>query len=470
MSESNEKGVKILVADDDPTSRRLLGVLLRRSGHEVVETTDGMQAMQRFDETFSLAVLDLDMPKASGLDCMRFLHKNYPDIPIIFVSSAGIDDVVRLMKEGAFWFLPKPIDGRKLNGLVSEALKRTEGTAKAVNGKPSAESSGKKKESVAASAPASSSKKAPLIGSSMAVKQLLAKVDRLSSLKENVLISGESGTGKSTLARYIHQKSENRDGAFVSVSCAALPKDLLEAELFGHEKGAFTGAVASRAGRAELAHNGTLFLDEIGDMPLELQPKLLTFLEEREITRIGSNETKKVDVRIIAATLKDLSTLSDQGGFRSDLFFRLNVLNIHIPPLRDRKEDIPEIARGLLVRISSRRQTGGFEISDEALATLADYDWPGNVRELENVLERASAFCKDRKIDLADLIIDEKRPAPDEASSQLLIGGLPLDEVERRAIIETLKLTNGNKAAAARKLEISERSIYNKLKRLNIEA
>ena len=245
--QSANNSVKILVADDDPTSRRLLGVLLRRAGHEVVETSDGMQAMQCCDETFSLAVLDLDMPKASGLDCMRFLHKNYQDMPILFVSSAGIDDVVRLMKEGAFWFLPKPIDGRKLNTLVVEALKNRESQA-AVESKVTKPTTSSKS-TVAASAPAvgKSSQKAPLIGSSMAIKQLLAKVDRLSGLKENVLISGESGTGKSTLARYIHQKSNNRDGAFVSVSCAALPKDLLEAELFGHEKGAFTGAVASRA-------------------------------------------------------------------------------------------------------------------------------------------------------------------------------------------------------------------------------
>ncbi len=451
--------VKVIIAEDEPTSRRLLAALLRRAGFEVIECSDGMDAIQKCDDSISVAVLDLDMPRASGMECMRYYQKNFPDLPIIFVSAAGIDDVVRLMKEGAFWFLPKPIDGKKLSSLVTEAINRSAKVKNSLSvAAPRAEDEGS----------GESSRSGPLLGRSMAMRQVVAKVDRLAGLNENVLITGESGTGKSTLARYIHQKSAVHEGEFVAVSCAAIPRDLLEAELFGHEKGAFTGAVAARVGRAELADKGTLFLDEIGDMPLDLQPKLLTFLENRNIQKIGSNDTKKVDVRIIAATLRDLSSMCDSKEFRSDLFFRLNVMNLHIPPLRERKEDVQDIATHILLKISQRRGVDEFVITEDAVSALTDYDWPGNVRELENVLERASAFCKEGRIDLADLIMDEKLPAIDERSSQLLIGGLPLEEVERMAIIETLKLTKGNKAAAARKLEISERSIYNKIKRLKI--
>ena len=452
--------VKVIIAEDEPTSRRLLAALLRRSGFEVVECSDGMDAIQKCNDSISVAVLDLDMPRASGMECMRYYQKNFPDLPIIFVSAAGIDDVVRLMKEGAFWFLPKPIDGKKLSALVTEAVSRS----KLVKAKVGVAAS-PIVESGETEGPKSTP---PLLGRSMAMRQVLAKVDRLAGLSENVLITGESGTGKSTLARYIHQKSSMNEGEFVAVSCAAIPRDLLEAELFGHEKGAFTGAVGARVGRAEMADKGTLFLDEIGDMPLDLQPKLLTFLENRTIQKLGSNDNKKVDVRIISATLRDLSSMCDSKEFRSDLFFRLNVMNLHIPPLRERREDIQDIASHILLKISQRRGAENFTITEEAVSALRDYDWPGNVRELENVLERASAFCKEGKVDLADLIMDEKLPAIDERSSQLLIGGLPLEEVERMAIIETLKLTKGNKAAAARKLEISERSIYNKIKRLKI--
>jgi DNA-binding NtrC family response regulator len=268
----------------------------------------------------------------------------------------------------------------------------------------------------------------------------------------------------------IHQMGPRASKPFVVVNCASLPRDLIEAELFGHTKGAFTGATDDRPGRAEVADGGTLFLDEVGDLPLELQPKLLTFLQDRTFQRIGSNKEIQVDVRVIAATHQNLALMCEKKSFRPDLFFRLNVLNLAVPPLRERVEDIPELAREILRRIGSRRSCEPLQIDDQATRVLQSHQWPGNIRELENVLERASAFCEGTVITAGDLGIDgTSSPSPSgEPAKTDSLAGQTLNEIEQRAILETLEACSGNKALAARQLGISEKSIYNKMKRHGI--
>lgn len=291
------------------------------------------------------------------------------------------------------------------------------------------------------------------------------QLDKIASLNCSVLITGETGTGKSTLARLIHQRSKRRESPFVAISCAALPRELLEAELFGYERGAFTGAIKARPGKLETANGGTLFLDEIGDMALELQPKLLMFLEDRVIERIGSNHSKKIDTRIISATLHDLSMMCVDKSFRNDLFFRLKVISLHIPPIREKSDHLPHLVRKLLNKIGVRHQIPDLVIEESAMAKILEYDWPGNVRELENCLERTILISGNSKICIKSIHIDKpvvNRRAIAEIPS-LSLGGLPLAHIERQAINQTLELCKGNKREAARYLGISEKSIYNKM-------
>jgi transcriptional regulator with GAF, ATPase, and Fis domain len=310
----------------------------------------------------------------------------------------------------------------------------------------------------------------PFIGQSAAARRVGEIINRIAALDSTVLLTGESGVGKGLVARLIHASSPRAARPLVTVSCTSLPRELVEAELFGHEKGAFTGAHERRPGRLEIADGGSLFLDEVGDMPLESQPKLLTFLQDRAFQRIGSNKTLAVDVRVIAATNQNLKAMCGERRFREDLYFRLNVLPIEIPPLRDRPEDILPIADYLLGRITQRRGSKPFELADEARRTLVAYHWPGNVRELDNVLQRTTAFSASTVIARDDLpaeILDASGAAPvDEERASL--AGLPLRDVERIAILDTLAACGGNRAEAARRLGISKKGIYIKMKRLGL--
>jgi DNA-binding NtrC family response regulator len=303
--------------------------------------------------------------------------------------------------------------------------------------------------------------------------ELIASVSRISQLNSTVYIGGESGTGKTTIARMIHQSGPRTDGPFIAINCASLPRELIESELFGHARGAFTGAVKDRIGKAEVANGGTLFLDEIGDLPIELQPKLLTFLQDRVIQRVGCNVVRPVDVRLIVATHRDLANMCHENRFRQDLYYRLNVLSIQLPPLRERINDLPQIACSVISSICDRQARKPVTLADETIAVLQSYHWPGNIRELENVLERAIAFTDGETIMPADLLFDGLPPA--EPSTQNPNSGLAdslagktLEEIEIQAILETLAANDGNKAKSARMLGISEKSIYNKMKRLNI--
>lgn len=444
---------RILVVDDDPGIRRLVRHSLEKGGYQVVEAEDGEKAKQAIHDDIPVVVLDIQMPHVSGLDCLRYIRTNHQDTHVIMLSAIDqVDVVVEAMKLGAFWYLTKQSLSDELVPLVGKAVRHSQLA---------------RENRQLRLAVGSARLPVKYVGASSSAKVLLERVEKISQLDSTVLITGESGTGKSLLARMIHEMGPRADKPFVIVSCAALPRDLLEAELFGYERGAFTGAVSGRPGRIEIADGGTLFLDEIGDMALELQPKLLVFLQDRIVQRIGSNKIQNVDVRIISATHQDLQKMCEERKFREDLFFRINVLSLDAPPLRDRLDDVIEIAESHLDYISLRRSCPPFNLTPDALDVIKAYHWPGNVRELENVLERATAFCKDNTITAEDLSLGDSRPM-EEAGVEASLAGRTLQDLEGQAIIDTLRQCKGNKAAAARMLGISEKSIYNKIDRLGL--
>jgi len=450
--------VRVLVADDDPLARHSVCHYLERFGYQTVEAADGRQAMQRMSDDIAIALLDLDMPKISGLKCLQFLREKFPETQAIVISGAGqIHDAVAAMKQGAIEYITKPFDPEQLLVHVVQAARN----ARVLWENRSLRAA------LGQSIPASE-----FSARSVASRRLVNQVARIAERDSTVLITGESGTGKTTIARMIHRHGPRSEHPFVAVNCASLPRDLIESELFGHAKGAFTGAVGERPGRAEIADGGTLFLDEIGDLPLELQPKLLTFLQDRTLQRVGSNEVKSVDVRVIAATHQDLADMCSQKRFRQDLFYRLNVLNLDVPPLRARREDMVDLADRVLQRIAGHHGNSRLQLDAAALERLQLHSWPGNIREFENVLERASAFCEGHLIRSEDLQMSDphvggQRP---RATSNLSLAGRTLAEIEAIAILETLAACDGNKARSARELGISEKSIYNKMRRHGISA
>ncbi len=445
---------KVLVADDDRTALAFLAEILSETDFEVVTAAGGKEALGRLDEDFAVVVLDLHMPEPDGFACLRHIQQNYPDIQtVICTASSEVSDAVRAMKQGAFEYLTKPVNPEELIELVSRAaetsrLKRENRQLRTAIGLPKVKSS--------------------FVGSSPAAQKLLATARKIAPLESTVMITGESGVGKGLLARMIHELSPRRTGPFVTVSCTSLPRDLVEAELFGHEKGAFTGAHDKRPGRVEMAAGGTLFLDEVGDMPIDLQPKLLTFLQDRAFQRIGGNRVIEVDLRVIAATHQDLKKLCAERKFREDLYFRLNVLPLEIPPLRERKEDLPPLVDHLLDAIARRRGTPRHEIPKETMRVLTTYRFPGNVRELENILERSTAFSEGKEITLEDLPRELHEPPRSDGASPASLAGMTMSQIEKLALVETLRQCAGNKSKAARSLGISEKSVYNKMKRLGL--
>jgi DNA-binding NtrC family response regulator len=442
---------RILVADDDPGARRLLEFHLKEAGFQAVQAADGREALDRMAADVALALLDLRMPKVSGMDVLREFRRRFPESPVIITSEFGdVSDAVEAVKLGAVTFLAKPVEPEKLIEQIRAALR------------PGRLASENRELQQAVSLPAPAE---VFVGESPAAKRLLEQLRKVAPLDSTVLIRGESGTGKTTLARLLHANGPRAKERFITVSCGALPANLIEAQLFGHVRGAFTDAVADRPGSVEMADGGTLFLDEIGDLPLELQPKLLTFLQDRTFQRIGDPRTLHADVRVVAATHQRLEAKIAERSFREDLFYRLNVLPLDVPPLRERVEDIPLFARFVLDRVARKRNSAPFELTKEASDTLVRHPWPGNMRELENVLERAATFCTDARITAADLNLSSQRV---ESSGSLGLAGLTLDDIERKAIVETLARCNGNKKAAAKMLAIDEKSIYNKMKRLGL--
>lgn len=453
-NEMEAQQVTVLVADDDEEIRSVLVHHLTLAGYRCLTAAHGKEALARMIDEVAVVLLDLRMPGLNGFECLNYIREHYKNTEtIIFTASQEIADAVKAMKGGAFDYVTKPLNFDAVIALVQQAAR----TARL------SEENRLLKQVIGDSKPLSS-----FIGDSPEMRKVLRQTAKVSGLDTTVLITGESGVGKSLLARMIHYQSPRAEKPFVTVSCTALPRDLVEAELFGHEKGAFTGAHERRLGRIEIANGGTLFLDEIGDMPLDLQPKLLTFLQERTFHRIGGNKPITADVRIVAATNQDLQQRVKEKQFREDLYFRIHVIPFHIPPLRNRPGDIPLLTDHLLRQIARRRRSSLFELAPEARKALEVYTWPGNVRELENALERASAFCTQNRIAFEDLPPHIAHPLQGQPAGATYLGGLALEEVEKMAIEQTLQFCGGNKAKASRQLGISEKSIYNKMKRLGI--
>ncbi|MDH4187245.1 MAG: sigma-54 dependent transcriptional regulator [Nitrospira sp.] len=445
----------ILVAEDEPDTRTYIQHVLQSAGFHVELVADGEMAMARMADDVLVALVDLMMPKASGLDCLQYARKNYPDIPIIMMSAVStIDEAVHAMREGAFHYINKPFQRDDLLAHLRQAIRSVQ----------LARDNRMLRHAISLPFQAMS-----MVGHSGLIATLREQLSRVAFLDETVLITGESGTGKTTVARLIHQAGPRANEPFVAVSCASMPRDLIEAELFGHERGAFTGAVATRLGRAEMADKGTLFLDEIGDMPLELQPKLLTFLEDHLVQRIGGKSPRHVNVRVIAATHQDLPALCAQRLFREDLYYRLNVLPLPVPSLGERKKDIPLLANDILARIAERRHVSPLRMSDDAVQMLCAHDWPGNIRELSNVLARASAFCQGASIQAGDLeFLSSTRKFYEAAQVALSPARQTLKDLECQAVRDALQACSGNKAAAARQLGISEKTIHNMIKRFGL--
>ncbi|MFD2256411.1 sigma-54-dependent transcriptional regulator [Luteolibacter algae] len=440
----NPNSPNLLIVDDDETIQRLLVMAANDHGWKPVAASSGLEAIDLIDEHVEAVVLDLGLPGMNGIETIGRLHEKFPNVLVIMLTGTNdAETAVQALKAGACDYLTKPFELQRLFDLVCATVRN--------NQRPDKNSSVPKKIS-----------KPSLQTSSPRMKQLFHQIKKAASLDSTILLTGESGTGKTYIARQIHMLSERASEDFITVSCPALPRELLETELFGHEKGAFTGASTARAGRFEQASSGTIFLDEIGDLPQELQPKLLNVLQDREFFRVGGNKLIKTSARVIAATNVDLHSRVNAGTFREDLYYRLNIIELVIPPLRERKEDIPQIIEHILARIAANRNTETWTLTKNAAASLQKSNWPGNVRQLENVLERATAFSESNIIEAEDIIGVLEAPSPANQGRQILSEpGLTLHEIEREAFIQTYIRTGKNKAKTARELGISERSVYN---------
>jgi len=472
---------QIMVVDDEPNMLKVLGSLLRREGHEVLEASDGQTALALMEEHHvDLLLADLRMPGIDGMELMSRAQGVRPELPVIIITAHGtIDIAVDAMKKGAFNFVTKPFDWNELRQVVRSALetarlsRRELGPEAAVIAERGGGGGG-----------GGGAEGLQIIGSSPAMQAIYEVIDRVAVTGSTVLVTGESGTGKELVARAIHQKSRFASKAFIKVNCAAIPKELIESELFGYEKGAFTGAVTSKPGRFELADGGTLFLDEIAEIPLEMQVKLLRAVQDREFERVGGVKTLKVDLRLVTATNVDIRKAVEKGAFRDDLYYRLNVVNVHLPPFRERREDIAPLADYFLARFNEKleKRVGGF--SAEARELLHGYHWPGNIRELENFMERAVLFDRDGEIGVDDLPDELKgAPAQEAGAAASPWAGAPRDskafslkeavkaetsKVERELIMSALDQTGGNVTRAARLLQISRKSLQLKMKELGI--
>ena len=442
----------LLIADDDPGLRESLERTLTREGYRVVLASDGRAALERVQAGgVDLIVTDLRMPGLTGLELLRAAKAIMPDVDVILLTAFGtVEEAVKAMKDGAYDFLTKPFRREQLIKLVDKALERRDliEQNKALK---------KQLEDIRA--------KGQMIGASPSFRRMLTLVEQVADSSATILIQGESGAGKELVARAIHERSGRRAGPFVAVNCAALPETLLESELFGYEKGAFTGAAGRKEGRFELANGGTLFLDEVADLSLVTQPKILRVLQEGEFERLGATRSIQVDVRILAATNQDLVDMVKDKRFREDLYYRLNVITVRVPPLRERHEDIRVLAQHYLRVYAAKngRKLEGF--SNEALERLESYAWPGNVRELENLIERTVLLARKDRIDAEDLpeeVAGVKRP-PRDAILELV--GTPLADIEQRLLDETLRITGGNKTQAAKLLGIDVRTVARKLER-----
>ena len=444
---------QVLIVDDEPNLRKILAAQLSRDGYEVMTAEDGEQGLAMLREHhIDLVITDLKMPKVDGMTLLREALRLDPDLPIVMITAHD--------------YLTKPFDKEEGRQIVGKALKTRQLAGEEV--------------SAGQVAPGA---RFGIIGTSTGITDLYALLERVADTPTTVLLTGESGTGKELVARALHAHSSRRDKPFIKVNCAAIPKELIESELFGYERGAFTGAVSSKPGRFELANAGTLFLDEIGEIPVEMQVKLLRALQESEFERVGGIKTIHVDVRLVAATNRDLKKLIASGGFREDLFYRLNVVPIRLPALRERAGDIPALVDHFLTKFNERLKKHVVAVEPNALDLLASYPWPGNIRELENVVERAVLFCDAENLRAEDLPPEVRGPLTatsvplTDADLQAALaseGGLKehvkvaMNRLERELVGRALGQTNGNVTHAARLLKISRKGLQLKMKELGL--
>jgi DNA-binding NtrC family response regulator len=458
--------VRILLVEDKDSLRQMLATAIRKEGHTVDEASDGLQATEKVrKQPYHLVITDLRLPTLSGLDILKTQKEIDPTIPVLIMTAYGtIEEAVEAMKQGAFDFLPKPVDmshlflliGRALeqrrllleNILLKEEFQRTYGIPK-------------------------------IIGESSAIQTISREIQRVAPTDATVLLTGESGTGKEVFSRAIHQISPRRDKPFVTVNCAAIPHTLIENELFGHEKGSYTGATSRKIGKFELADQGTIFLDEIGELHVSVQAKVLRVIEEQSFERIGGLETIRINTRVVAATNRDLQDLVEKKEFREDLFFRLSVFPIHIPPLRERMSDVRLLAQFFLDKFSTDLHRHGLNLSPEAARSLEEYSWPGNVRELQNTIERAVILSDGKQIRPEDLnfAFQNKKALQDDDLVHLLdlsgslaeVSGRAARSAERLKIRQALELSNWNKTRASELLDISYKTLLNKVKEYHLE-
>ena len=462
-----------LIVDDEPDIRELLEITLGRMGIETLSAKDvtAAKALLQAHE-FDFCLTDMNLPDGNGIELVQHITSNYPQLPVAMITAHGsMDSAVEALKAGAFDFVSKPVNLKLLRSLVDRAL-----NLKPLGPKTDTESSS-------------------LLGETPVMIALRKQVSKLARSQAPIYISGESGSGKELVARSIHQNGPHAQGPFIPVNCGAIPGELMESEFFGHTKGSFTGAVADKQGLFQAANGGTLFLDEVADLPLPMQVKLLRGIQEKAIRPIGSQQETSVDVRILSATHKDLTTEVERGAFRQDLFYRINVIELHVPSLRERADDIPILAEELLSRVADDYQIPMPELSSEAISELTRYHFPGNVRELANVLERAVALCENAIIMPDDLQLTltvpteeqftkpafdnkHKSSEPEGPINKASGPALPEDEesldsylenIEKSVIVDALEATRWNKTAAARKLGITFRALRYKLKKLGLE-
>lgn len=448
---------RILVVDDDENLRWVLQTQLEDMGYVVSTAPDGNQAIAAVEKELPALVLtDLKMPGLSGMELLDRIHSEYPEVPVVIITAFGtIQSAVQAMRAGAYDYLTKPIDGEELGLVVSRVLEHF----RLVEEVRTLRASLDRKYGFES-----------IIGHSEALLSLLDTAARAALSDSTILIHAETGTGKELLARAIHFNSRRRDKPFVTINCGAIPRELLESELFGHVKGSFTGAVAHKVGKVEMAHRGTLFLDEIGEMPGELQVKLLRLIQQGELEKVGATSPTKVDVRFVAATHRNLRAMIEDGTFREDLYYRLAVIPLELPPLRDRSEDIPELVQHFFVKVREKQGRPDLVLPAALLPRFQDYRWPGNIRELENVIERIVVLARGDEITLTDLpdFLRRERPAVDTLQLELPERGISLESVEKELLIRAIEKFNGNQTHAAKYLDISRKALIYRMEKYGI--
>ncbi len=442
-----------LIVDDEPDIRELLELTLGRMNLDtkaVANITDAKEILKEYP--FHMCLTDMKLPDGNGIDLVKHMQTRYPDTPVAVITAHGnMELAIKALKAGAFDFVSKPVDLQMLRNLVNTALKVSQAYPKM----------DRRSRDV-------------LLGDSPAMKKTRATIAKVARSQAPVYISGESGSGKELVARLIHAKGPRASEPFVPVNCGAIPSELMESEFFGHKKGSFTGATADKDGLFKAADGGTLFFDEVADLPLHMQVKLLRAIQEKSVRPVGAAKEIPIDVRILSATHKDLETLVEEGKFRQDLFYRINVIEVDVPPLRDRTEDIEQLTEQILVKLTVNTELSKPRISSDALKLLKQYSFPGNVRELENILERALALCENEVIQADDLRLPKEKKVDIAIENKIAVGdGISLEatlgNIEKEAILQALEQTNHNKTAAAKLLGMSFRALRYRLKKLDLD-